>query len=176
MHILPEEDVLPYWYGFARIRGSTFLKLAFIEDSIESRYIRSKYVLMTVVVLFFLGEFFISFTHKVFNEATKCKCNLCHHVLFLHIFTTGFLRVLMRHMLVAVFVQGGVLRNPNERLCGQYWICPREVSRLYILNMYPLIWNTKEKEAIGPNLHHMSHVLSIVEASRSFRTEMWYKY
>ena len=28
---------LPYWYGFARIRGSTFLKLALVEDSIESR-------------------------------------------------------------------------------------------------------------------------------------------
>ena len=37
MHILAEEDVLSYWYGFARIRGSTFLKLALVEDSIESR-------------------------------------------------------------------------------------------------------------------------------------------
>jgi hypothetical protein len=36
---------------------STFLKLAFIEDLMESRSRRSKYVLMTVVVLFFLGEF-----------------------------------------------------------------------------------------------------------------------
>jgi hypothetical protein len=42
---------------FARIRGSTFLKLAFIEDSMESRSRRSKYVLMIVDVLFFLGEF-----------------------------------------------------------------------------------------------------------------------
>ena len=25
----------------------------------------------------------------------------------------------MRHVLVAVFAQGGVLRNPNEGLCGQ---------------------------------------------------------
>jgi hypothetical protein len=28
---------------------------------------------MATVVLFFLGEFFWSFSHKVFNEATKCK-------------------------------------------------------------------------------------------------------
>ena len=42
---------------FCKDQGSTFIKLAFIEDSIESRYRRSKYVLMTVVVLFFLGEF-----------------------------------------------------------------------------------------------------------------------
>jgi hypothetical protein len=34
-------------------------------------------------------------------------------------FPTGFfLGVLMRHVLVAVFAQGGVLRNPNEELCG----------------------------------------------------------
>jgi hypothetical protein len=37
VHILLEEDVLSYGYGFARIRGSTFLKLALVEDSIESR-------------------------------------------------------------------------------------------------------------------------------------------
>jgi hypothetical protein len=53
VHKLLEEVILPYWDSFARIRGSTFLKLAFIEDSIESRSRRSKYVLMTVVALFF---------------------------------------------------------------------------------------------------------------------------
>jgi hypothetical protein len=37
VHILLEEDVLHYLYDFARIRGSTFLKLALVEDSIESR-------------------------------------------------------------------------------------------------------------------------------------------
>jgi hypothetical protein len=49
---------------FCKDRGSTFLKLAFIEDSMESRSRRSKYVLMTVVVLFFLGEFSRSFSHE----------------------------------------------------------------------------------------------------------------
>jgi hypothetical protein len=138
MHILPEEDVLPYWYSFARIRGSTFLKLAFIEDSIESRYRRSKYVLMTVVVLFFLGEFSWSFSHEVFNEATKCKCNMRHHALFLHIFPLGFMGVLMRHVLVAVFAQGGVLRNPNEGLCGQIPNMPlRAITFLYIEHVPP---------------------------------------
>jgi hypothetical protein len=42
---------------FCKDQGSTFLKLVFIEDSMESRSRRSKYVLMTVVVLFFLSEF-----------------------------------------------------------------------------------------------------------------------
>jgi hypothetical protein len=50
---------------------------------------------------------------RFFNEATKCKCNLGRHVLFLHIFPTGFLGVLTRHVLVVVFAQGGVLSNPN---------------------------------------------------------------
>jgi hypothetical protein len=66
-------------------------------DGIRSR--RSKCVLMTFVVLFFLSEFFWSFSHKR------------HHVLFLHIFSTGFLGVLKRYVLVAVFAQGGVLSN-----------------------------------------------------------------
>jgi hypothetical protein len=113
VRMLPEEDVVPYWYGFARIRGSTFLNLALVEDSMESWSRRSKFVLMVVVVLFFLGEFFWSFSHKVFNEATKCKYNLRYHVLFLHIFPTWFLGVLKRHVLVAVFIQWGVLSNPS---------------------------------------------------------------
>jgi hypothetical protein len=39
---------------------------------------------------FSLGEFSWSFSHEVFNEATKCKCNLYHHARFLHIFPIGF--------------------------------------------------------------------------------------
>jgi hypothetical protein len=42
---------------------------------------------------------------------TKCKCNIRHHAFFLHIFSTRFLRVLTRHVLVAIFARGGVLRN-----------------------------------------------------------------
>jgi hypothetical protein len=98
---------------FCKDQRSTFLNLALVEYSIESRSRRSKFVLMAVVVLFFLGEFFWSFSHNVFNEATKCKCNLRHYVLFLYIFLTGFLRVLKRHVLVTVFAQGRVLSNPS---------------------------------------------------------------
>jgi hypothetical protein len=98
---------------FCKDQGSTFLNLALVEYSIESRSRRSKFVLMAAVVLFFLGEFFWSFSHKVFNEATKCKCNLRHHVFFLHIFPTGFLGVLKRHVLVAVFAEERVLSNPS---------------------------------------------------------------
>jgi hypothetical protein len=39
----------------------------------------------------------------------------------------------MRHVLVAVFVQGGVLRNPNEGLYGQIPSMPlRAITSLYI--------------------------------------------
>jgi hypothetical protein len=54
--------------------------------------------------------------------------------------------------LVAVFAQGGVLRNPNEGLCGQIPnIALRAIASLYIEHV-PLIWNSKEKEARGPAL------------------------
>jgi hypothetical protein len=43
---------------FCKDQGSTFLNLALVEYSIESRSRRSKFVLMAAVVLFFLGEFF----------------------------------------------------------------------------------------------------------------------
>jgi hypothetical protein len=49
---------------------------------------------------------------------------MCHHTLFLHIFPTGFLGVLTRHVLIVVFAQRGVLRNPNKGLCGQIPIIP----------------------------------------------------
>jgi hypothetical protein len=48
-------------------------------------------------------------------------------------FPIGFLGVLMRHVLVVVFAQGGVLRNPNEGLCGQIPNMPlRAITSLYI--------------------------------------------
>jgi hypothetical protein len=56
-----------------------------------------------------------------------------HHALFLHIFPLGFLGVLMRHVLIAVFAHEGVLRNPNEGLCGQISNMPlRATTSLYI--------------------------------------------
>ena len=73
-------------------------------------------------------------------------------------FPTGFLGVLMRHVLVAVFAQGGVLRNPNEGLCGQIPnIALRAIASLYI-EPVPLIWNRDQKEARGPTLYLVSRV------------------
>jgi hypothetical protein len=84
-----------------------------------------------------------------------------HHALFLHIFPLGFLGVLMRHVLVAVFAQGGVLRNHNEGLCGQIPNMPlRAITSLYI-EPVPLIWNRDQKEARGPTLYPVSRVFSL---------------
>jgi hypothetical protein len=105
--------------SFCKDQGSTFLKLALVEDSTQSRSRRLKICPNdNCCTLFLLVSFFWSFSHEVFNKATKCIYNMHHHALFLHTFLTGFLGVLMSHVLVAVFVQGGVLRNPNEGLCG----------------------------------------------------------
>jgi hypothetical protein len=69
-------------------------------------------------------------------------------------------------VLVAVFAQGGVLRNPNEGLCGQIPnITLRAIASLYI-EPVPLIWNREEKEARGPTLHHVSRVLFVVLMGR----------
>ena len=67
----------------------------------------------------------------------------------------------MRHVLVAVFAQGGVLRNPNEGLCGQIPNMPlRAITSLYIEHV-PLIWNGDQKEARGPTLYHVSCVFPL---------------
>jgi hypothetical protein len=77
-----------------------------------------------------------------------------------------FFGVLTRHVLVAVFAQGGVLRNPNEGLCGQIPnIALRAIASLYI-ELVPLMWNREVKEAKGPTLHHVSCVLSVVLMGR----------
>jgi hypothetical protein len=81
-------------------------------------------------------------------------------------FPTGFFGVLTRHVLVAVFAQGGVLRNPNEGLCGQIPnIALRAIASLYI-ELVPLIWNREEKEARGPTLHRVYCVSSVVLMGR----------
>jgi hypothetical protein len=72
-----------------------------------------------------------------------------------------FFGVLTRHVLVAVFAQGGVLRNPNKGLCGQIPnIALRAIASLYI-EPVPLIWNRDEKEARGPTLYPVSRVFSL---------------
>jgi hypothetical protein len=85
-------------------------------------------------------------------------------------FPLGFFGVLTRHVLIAVFAQGGVLRNPNEGLCGQIPnIALRAIASLYI-EPVPLMWNREEKEARGPTLHHVSCVLSVVLMGRETGT------
>jgi hypothetical protein len=73
-------------------------------------------------------------------------------------------------VLVAVFAQGGVLRNPNEGLCGQIPnIALRAIASLYIEHV-PLIWNREEKEARGPTLHRVYCVSSVVLMGRETGT------
>ena len=73
-------------------------------------------------------------------------------------FSTGFSGVLTSHMLVAVFAQGGVLRNLTIRFGGLIPNIPlRDTTSLYI-EFIPLIWNREEKEVKCPTLHHVSCV------------------
>jgi len=73
-------------------------------------------------------------------------------------------------VLVAVFAQGGVLRNPNEGLCGQIPnIALRAIASLYI-EPVPLIWNRDQKEARGPTLYRVSCVFSVVLMGRETGT------
>jgi hypothetical protein len=76
-------------------------------------------------------------------------------------FPTEFFGVLTRHVLVAVFAQGGVLKNPNEGLYGQIPnIALRAIASLYI-EPVPLIWNRDQKEARGPTLYPVSRVFPL---------------
>jgi hypothetical protein len=77
-------------------------------------------------------------------------------------FPLGFLGVLTKHVLIAVFAQGRVLRNPNEGLCGQIPNMPLMAIMFLYIEHVPLIWNREEKEAKGPTLHPVSCVSSVV--------------
>jgi hypothetical protein len=99
---------------FCKDQGSTFLKLALIEDSIESRSQRIGICPNDSCCTLFPLVSFLEVSHMRFlTRQQSAKCNLYHHALFLHIFRTGFFRVLTRHVLVAVFAQGGVLSGPS---------------------------------------------------------------
>jgi hypothetical protein len=90
------------------------------------------------------------------QQSANAICITMHS--FSIFFPLGFFGVLTRHVLVAVFAQGGVLRNSNEGLCGQIPnIALRAIASLYIEHV-PLIWNIDQKEARGPTLHHVSRV------------------
>jgi hypothetical protein len=102
---------------------------------------------------------FLEVSHMRFltrQQSANAICITMHS--FSIFFPLGFFGVLTRHVLVAVFAQGGVLRNSNEGLCGQIPnIALRAIASLYIEHV-PLIWNIDQKEARGPTLHHVSRV------------------
>jgi hypothetical protein len=73
----------------------------------------------------------------------------------------------MRHVLVAVFAQGRVLRNPNEGLCGQIPNMPLSaITSLYIELVSPHMEYRSEKGQ-GPNpISCVSCVSSVVLMKR----------
>jgi hypothetical protein len=90
---------------------------------------------------------------------------MCHHVLFLHIFPLGFLGVLMRHVLVAIFAQGGVLRNPNEGLCGQIPNMPLwEITSLYIESVPTHFLIIKAERKSAPTCVHVGKKVLVVRS------------
>jgi hypothetical protein len=102
------------------------------------------------------------------QQSANAICITMHS--FSIFFPLGFFGVLTRHVLVTVFAQGGVLRNPNEGLCGQIPnIALRTIASLYI-ELVPLIWNREEKEARDPTLHRVYCVSSVVLMGRETGT------
>ena len=77
----------------------------------------------------------------VFNEAISAIRLAALYTLSPY-FPTGFLGVLMRHELIVIFAQGGVLGNNNPKISmGSYQIYLRRVD--YIKKLVP-IYNDKE--------------------------------
>jgi hypothetical protein len=117
---------------------------------------------MTAVVLFFPLVSFLEVSHMRFltrQQSANAICITMHS--FSIFFPLGFFGVLTRHVLVTVFAQGGVLRNPNEGLCGQIPnIALRVIASLYI-EPVPLMWNRDQKEARGPTLYPVSRVFPL---------------
>jgi hypothetical protein len=69
------------------LQGSTFLKLALVEDSIESRSERIEICLMTVVVLFFSLVSFLEVSHMRFLTRQQNANAIC---ITMHSFSTFF--------------------------------------------------------------------------------------
>jgi hypothetical protein len=105
---------------------------------------------------------FLEVSHMRFltrQQSANAICITMHS--FSIFFPLDFFGVLTRHVLVAVFAQGGVLRNPNEGLCGQIPnITLRAIASLYI-EPVPLMWNRDQKEARGPTLYPVSRVFPL---------------
>jgi hypothetical protein len=73
----------------------------------------------------------------------------------------------MRHVLVAVFVQGGVMRNPNEGLCGQIPNMPlRAITSLYIEHVPPHMEQKRERGQRPNPISSVSCVSSVVLMGR----------
>jgi hypothetical protein len=65
----------------------------------------------------------------------------------------------MRHVLVAVFTHGGVLRNPNEELYGQIPNMPlRAITSLYIEHVPPHIKYRGERAQRPNSIYCVSRV------------------
>jgi hypothetical protein len=56
---------------------------------------------------------FLEVSHIRFLTRQQSANAICVTMRSFSIFSTGFLGVLMRHVLVVVFAQGGVLSNPS---------------------------------------------------------------
>jgi hypothetical protein len=99
---------------FCKDQGSTFLKLALVEDSIESRSQRIKIYHDDSCCTLFPLVSFLEVSHMRFLMRQQSANEIC---ITMHSFSTffplGFFGVLTRHVLVAVFAQGGVLSNPS---------------------------------------------------------------
>jgi hypothetical protein len=99
---------------FCKDQGSTFLKLALVEDSIESRSQRIKICHDDSCCTLFPLVSFLEVSHMRFltrQQSANAICITMHS--FSTFFPLGFFGVLTRHVLVAVFAQGGVLSNPS---------------------------------------------------------------
>jgi hypothetical protein len=73
-------------------------------------------------------------------------------------FSTGFFGSFNESCVGRGIRSRGVLRNPNERLCGQLPNMPlRAITSLYIEHV-PLIWNREGKEARDLTLYRMYRV------------------
>jgi hypothetical protein len=73
----------------------------------------------------------------------------------------------MKHVLVAVFAQGGVLRNPNEGLCGQIPNMPlRAITFLYIEHVPPHMEQRRERGQRPNPISCVSCVSSVVLKGR----------
>jgi hypothetical protein len=93
---------------------STFLKLALVEDSIESRSQRIEICHDDSCCTLFSLVSFLEVSHMRFLTRQKVQMQFVSPcTISPHFFPTGFFGVLTRHVLVAVFAQGGVLSNPS---------------------------------------------------------------